>query len=87
MTNGTYKKIVALLEKEGVSKFALLIGEVDGINLNTTLKTHNFPTRDLNILRQESSMLIHAMYEHETAPEKKPEKEDKVASVTKNMLE
>jgi hypothetical protein len=73
MTNGTYKKIVALLEKEGITKFALTIGEIEGINLN--------------VMRQESSKLIHALYEEETASDKKPVKEDKVASATKNMLE
>ena len=87
MTNGTYKKIVALLEKEGITKFALTIAEIEGINLNVTLKTNNFPIRDLAILRQESSKLIYALYEEETASDKKPVKEDKVASATKNMLE
>jgi len=87
MTNGTYKKIIALLEKEGITKFALTIGEIEGINLNVTLKTHNFPIRDLGVLRQESSKLIYALYEEETASDKKPVKEDKVASATKNMLE
>ena len=89
MTEKTYEKIIQLMKQEGVERFAIMIGEINGMNLDVNFKTHKFPTRDLGVLRQETSKLIHAVFEEETAPSKEKElkKDDKVASATKNMLE
>ena len=88
MKKETRDQIIKLLNDDK-AKYTIVVITSEGQLVKSIVETQNFPTLDLPIARQESSKLIHTLYQEAASAENKGEKPllTKTENLTKNMLE
>ncbi len=87
MDNNTWENVIN--ELKSLKQFCVTVSWMspDGQLVNTKVESIDFPTRDLAVVRQQASGLIHGLYAEKVDQTPQDAKANKIAAATKNMLE